>query len=124
MSVENVRLFYEEIAKNEALQERFKSIGSDLKGQKLDEAQMEFIFQNEVLPVAKEYEFEFTFDEVMEYVKETNKPNMGDLSGDELEAVCSGNMKFMCRWFGADPGSCCDEDCSCVLFGFGIQQKE
>jgi len=122
MSKENVRLFYEEIFKNETLQERLKSIGSDLKGQKPDEAQMELIYQNEVLPVAKEYGFEFTIAEVKEYVTETNKVKIEALSDDELEAVSGGLLGCICGIAGGgfnNNHTESDVACVCALAGGG-----
>ena len=90
MSKENAKLFYEELAKNEALQEKFKVIGKKYEGQTSDEVQMDLIYQNEILPIAKESGFEFTLAEFKEYKQEVTQPQSGKLSDDELDNVAGG----------------------------------
>jgi len=92
MSKENAKLFYEELAKNEALQGKFEVIGKKYEGQKFDEVQMDLICQNEILPIAKESGFEFTLAELKEYKQEVTQPQSGKLSDEELDAVAGGSM--------------------------------
>jgi len=96
MSKENAKLFYEELAKNEALQEKSEVIGKKYEGQKFDEVQMDLIYQNEILPIAKESGFEFTLAELKEYKQDVKQPQSGKLSDDELDAVAGG--VFVCVW--------------------------
>ena len=90
MSKENAKLFYEELAKNEALHEKFEVIGKKYEGQTSDEVQMDLIYQNEILPIAKESGFEFTLAEFKEYKQEVTQPQSGKLSDDELDNVAGG----------------------------------
>jgi len=92
MSKENAKLFYEELAKNEALQGKFEFIGKKYEGQKFDEVQMDLIYQNEILPIAKESGFEFTLAELKEYKQDVTQPQSGKLSDEELDAVAGGNL--------------------------------
>jgi len=90
MSKENAKLFYEELAKNEALHEKFEVIGKKYEGQKFDEVQRDLIYQNEILPIAKESGFAFTLAELKEYKQDVKQPQSGKLSDEELEAVAGG----------------------------------
>jgi len=92
MSKENAKLFYEELAKNEALQGKFEVIGKKYEGQTSDETQMDLIYQNEILPIAKESGFEFTLAELKEYKQAVTQPQSGRLSDEELDAVAGGNF--------------------------------
>jgi len=83
---------------------------------------MELIYQNEVLPVAKEYGFEFTIAEVKEYVTETNKVKIEALSDDELEAVSGGLLGCICGIAGGgfnNNHTESDVACVCALAGGG-----
>jgi len=90
MSKENAKLFYEELAKNEALHEKFKVIGKKYEGQKFDEVQMDLIYQKEIMPIAKGAGFEFTLAELKEYKQDVKQPQSGKLSDEELDAVAGG----------------------------------
>ena len=118
MSKENVKLFYEELAKNEALQEKFKVIGKKYEGQTTDEVQMDLIYQNEILPIAKESGFEFTLAELKEYKQEVTQPQSGKVSDEELGAVAGGQHVDCACIIGGGGGNGLGEACACVLIGF------
>ena len=90
MSKENVKLFYEALAKDRTLQDRFVAINQKYKGRDLDEDQMRLIFQKEMVPLGKKAGFDFTLAELQEYAREAEKPTLQELSEDELAAVAGG----------------------------------
>jgi hypothetical protein len=90
MVKKNVKLFYEALIKDKGLQERFKAISKKYEGQKLEEAQVERIYRNELLPLAGEAGFNFTLAELKVCAAETRKTAMHELSEQELAAVAGG----------------------------------
>ncbi len=131
MSKENVKLFYTELAKNEALKTKFKVINGSFD-QNSTEEQLDGILDSKIIPIAKEAGYEFTLSELKEYAREiTSSP----LSDDELEAVAGGvdcgcviggyasgeGGKCVCGLAGGGsaPDDGDDEYCSCFLAGIG-----
>jgi hypothetical protein len=90
MVKENVKLFCEALVKDKGLQEKFKAISKKYEGQKLEEAQVDRIYRNELLPLASEAGFKFTLAELKGYAAEAKKPAMHQLSEQELTAVAGG----------------------------------
>ncbi len=119
MSKENVKLFYEILSKDKSLQEKTTAIGKKYAGQKLDETQMEVIYQKELIPLAKKEGYDFTLTEIQDYASETKKPAMREISEEELATVAGGEY-CMCVIQGignyhAGMGA----SCACTLGGFG-----
>ena len=116
MSKENVKLFYEALGKDRALQEKSRVIGKKYEGQKLDEAQMQEVCQKELVPLAKEAGYGFTLAELQEYAKDTKKPAMRELSEDELATVAGGER--ICDFYG----DTFYDECSCIFVGGGTAE--
>jgi hypothetical protein len=64
MSKENVKLFYEALGKDKALQQKANAISQKHSDQKLDEAQANLIYQKELVPLAREAGYDFTLAEL------------------------------------------------------------
>jgi predicted ribosomally synthesized peptide with nif11-like leader len=116
MSKENVKLFYEAMAKDKSLQEKFKAISKRYEGQKPDVEQADLIYQKDLVPLAREAGFEFTLDELKGYAAEAKAPAIHELSEDELAAVAGGNE---CTCVAGGGGTLHDYRCGCVVAGFG-----
>ena len=104
MSKENVRKFYEVLSKDADLQRRFREKNELLSGKYRDGApgdeRLEGLFLKEILPVAREAGFEFSFQELQEYSADSKMT--GELMDEELAAVAGGG-----------------DGCVCVLGGLG-----
>lgn len=118
MSKENVKLFYETLTKDEALQEKTRVIGKKYEGQKLDEKRMEEIYQKELVPLAREAGYDFSLAEVKEYAAEASKPGMREISEEELAAVAGGGC-CVCAAVGVGDWGGGDMECSCIGYGSG-----
>jgi predicted ribosomally synthesized peptide with nif11-like leader len=80
MSKENVKLFYEALARDKALQARFDALNRK-KGSN---------YRKELIPLAKAAGFDFTEAEIQEYARDAEKPAKHELTEDELAAVAGG----------------------------------
>ena len=104
MSKENVREFYGLLSKDVDLQRTFREKGESLSEKygigAIGDEQLEELFLKEVLPVAREAGFEFSFQELQEYAAESK--TKGELMDEELAAVAGGG-----------------DGCVCVLGGLG-----
>ncbi len=118
MSKENVKLFYEALAKDPAMQEKSKAIAQRHQGQKLDPAQLDMIFQQELMPLAKGAGYDFTLDELKEYARETGKIGPREVSEEELAAV-AGGATCACAIYGQGYGTDGDVTCVCPAAGGG-----
>jgi hypothetical protein len=116
MSKENVKLFYEALARDKALQEKFKAISKKYEGQKPDDAQTDLIYRKELLPLGREAGFNFTLAELKGYVAEAKAPVIRELSEEELTAVAGGNE---CTCVAGGGGGLHGYTCGCVIAGFG-----
>jgi len=97
MSKENVKLFYEALAINKVLQERFAAIGQKYKEKNPTEFQDNLVYQKELISLAKEAGYDFTEADLKEYAQMIQKPTTHELSEDELAAVAGGET---CDAFG------------------------
>ncbi len=104
MSKENVRRFYETLSKDVDLQRKFREKSESLSGKRgdvsLGDEHLEELFLKEVLPIARETGFEFSFQELQEYSAESK--TKGELMDEELAAVAGGG-----------------DSCVCVVAGYG-----
>jgi predicted ribosomally synthesized peptide with nif11-like leader len=124
MSKENVKLFYEALGKDKALQEKSRAIGKKYEGQKQDDVQSNLIYQEELVPLAKEAGYDFTLAELKEYAQECEKSGMREVSEEELAAVAGGKC-CVCALVGVgniisqggDPYG--DQVCNCIGYGSG-----
>jgi hypothetical protein len=115
MSKENVKLFYEALARDKALQEKSMAIARKYEGQKLDEIQTEVIYQKELIPLAKLAGFSFTLAELKAYAAESGKSAMRELSEEELVNVTGGG----CGCAIGGGGNLDGATCACVFGGGG-----
>jgi len=100
VSVENIKRFYDALAKDEALRNMFKEIAKKYEGQKPDDEQADSICEKELIPFAKSAGYDFTLEELKEYSRDAAKPATRQLSEEELAAVAGGT-------------------CVCVVSGYG-----
>ncbi len=114
MSKENVKRFYDAMAKDPALQQKSRAITQRHAGQKLDQAQLDVIFQQELIPVARGAGYDFTLEELKAYAKETGKIGPREVSEEELAAV-AGGASCVCVIGGSGETL----DCTCVGAGWG-----
>ena len=115
MSKESVKLFYEALARDKALQEKSVAIGKKYAGQKLDEAQTNSIYQQELVPLARDAGYEFTLAELQEYGAANEKAGMREVSEEELAAVAGGSCVCVIGGSGkTDSGNC-----GCMFAGEG-----
>jgi len=87
LSQENVKRFYEALAKNRQLQEKFNVLGKQYEGQKLSEAEMDSLYEKEVLPAAKKAGFVFTLAELKDFAANNHPSGLKELSEEELAAT-------------------------------------
>ncbi len=121
MSQENVKGYFETLAKNKELQEKLTKLNKKYEGADLTQAQLDLACERELLPLAKEYGFEFTLEEYKAYALEMSVPKTGKLDDDELEAVSGGTGGCGCilAGGGGDPDNG-HAGCACILGGAGI----
>ena len=139
MAKENVKKFLEELSTNKELQEKFMAAQ---KGYEAEGKGEEEIFEDIVLPIAKEAGFEFTDSEYRAIQRDVMAEK--GISEEELENVSGGGL-CLCIGFGKYLGGCvliggCEEildyndnaddegtltagvgftECSSIGFGFG-----
>ena len=85
MAKENVKKFYDEISKNKELQEKFIAVQ---KGYETEGKSEEEIFEDILLPIAKEAGYEFTMSEYQEVQRDAMAEE--GISEEELENVSGG----------------------------------
>jgi len=117
MSKENVRKFYEVLSKDADLQRRFREKNELLSGKYRDGApgdeRLEGLFLKEILPVAREAGFEFSFQELQEYSADSKMT--GELMDEELAAVAGGGNLCVCVVGGY--GTIGDVAIGCAMYG-------
>ncbi len=114
MSKENVKRFYDALAKDPTLQTKTRAITQKHQGQKLDQAQLDMIYQQELIPLAKGAGYDFTLDELKTYARETGKIGPREVSEEELASV-AGGASCVCVIGGSGESL----DCTCVAVGWG-----
>ena len=126
MSKENVRQFYNHLASDIVLQERFKEMNARLvegfNGEFPDGKHMDEIFQHELLPVAMEAGFEFSLEDLKEYAAEAKET--GELADLELAAVVGGTEGTACVCVIGGYGASGGQEMVCVAVGSGIGKVE
>jgi len=115
MSQENVKRFYEALAKDRELQEKFNVSGQHYKVQNLSEAEMDSLYEKEVLPAAKKAGFDFTLADLKAFAADNRPSGLKELSEEELAAVAGG---CGCAFLGG--GADGDKACSCFSSGTGV----
>ena len=100
MAKENVKKFLEELSTNKELQEKFMAAQ---KGYEAEGKGEEEIFEDIVLPIAKEAGFEFTDSEYRAIQRDVMAEK--GMSEEELENVSGGGFCFLIG-FGKSEGAC------------------
>lgn len=101
--MEKIDEFYNKIAKNDNLKEKLKQTERDLMNE-INFKKKDAI-KNKVIPLAKKYGFDFSYEEFLEY--ERMSAEIGD---EELKNI-SGGLS-VCVSVGAGKG------CGCYVFGY------
>ena len=117
MSVENVKKFYEALAQDKALQQKFVELSQKYQGQQMDEEKAMVLTEQEVLPLAAQMGYSFTMDDLKFYGEELHQADTNcELSDEEMQAVtgggCSGTNR--CIFIGVPSG---DFSGFCFLYG-------
>ena len=129
MSVENVKKFYDVLAKDEALKQKFMDLSKKHQGKPLDEAKAMELAELEYLPLAKQMGYEFSLDDLKSYGDQVKQGCQGaELSEEEMKAVaggifgciiCGGGDKYEtdgrggCIFIGTD-----STGNMCIIFGY------
>jgi len=117
MSKENVRQFYEALSEDADLQRTFREKRESLSGKygdsPLGDDHQEELFLKEVLPIAREAGYDFSFQDLKEYAVESKKT--GELMDEELAAVAGGGDLCVCVLGGY--GTFGDVTIGCALYG-------
>ena len=116
MSKENIKLFNEKLGSDATLQGKLKAINDKHGNKTLEGEEFDAIYENEIIPLAKESGFDFTLADVKEYIEVLGQSKTGQLSDDELNAV-SGGQACACVITGVGKGSV--GSCTCVIGGQG-----
>ena len=124
MSVENVGKFYEAVSQDKAMQQKFIDLSRKYKSDTVDEARVDSIVEQDVVPLAKQMGYEFTLDDLRAYGEQARQLHQGaELSEEEMKAVAGG--VFVCVFIGA--GDKTDFSRSplafCVLVGADCEQN-
>ena len=117
MSVENVKKFYEAVAQDEALKQKFVQLSQKYQGQPMDEEKAMALTEQEVLPLAAQMGYSFTMDDLNGYGEEMKQAKMGcELSEEEMQAVTGGGTTGTseCLIVGVPSG---DFSGFCFLYG-------
>ena len=91
MSVENVGKFYEAVSQDKAMQQKFIDLSRKYKSDTVDEARVDSIVEQDVVPLAKQMGYEFTLDDLRAYGEQARQLHQGaELSEEEMKAVAGG----------------------------------
>ena len=100
MSVETVKKFYDALAKDEALKQKFMDLSKQYQGKPLDEAKVMELAELEFLPLAKQMGYDFSLADLRGYGEQMKQGCQGaELSEEEMKAVAGG--VFVCVIIGA-----------------------
>ncbi|MDR1364560.1 MAG: Nif11-like leader peptide family natural product precursor [Oscillospiraceae bacterium] len=84
MSKENVKKFYEALAKEEKLRKKLKDLNLNISGG-VSFSEKEQLFQDELIPFAKNAGYEFTLDELKNVEKEMSNFSSKRLNDSDLQ---------------------------------------
>ena len=112
--------FRELFLSDESFQEKLRKAAEAYTGEKDEKA----VFENVLVPVAREYGLSATFDEFKEFAGPFSRGADDELSEDELSLVAGGKGDgvFACAGPGFGAGSTSERDYvdPCFVFGMGI----
>ena len=117
MSKENVRLFNERVSADKALQDKLHALNERHEGEELSDEQMMRIYEEDVLPLARECGLDFSMEALKEYTRDLRQSSPVELTDDELEAV-AGGATCVCV-IGGGGGHSWGGPCVCVVAGSG-----
>ena len=89
MSVENVKKFYEALARDDSLRQKLTDIFHTHQFEPLDAAKAARLVEQEILPLATELGFSFTTEELKQH--ELTLWQSGALSETDLQNITGGN---------------------------------
>jgi len=119
MSQDNLRLFLEAVAKDEALKASLTAVCADQTDREIDQSRSEGVWANRIIPLAKSKGFDFTLEEV--HAHQTAHPVKPEkIADEELDAVVGGD-RCLCILGGYGGGNECDPACWCALAGWGTE---
>ncbi len=118
MSQQNLKMFYETLAKDETLKAEVTAIATRHGGQQLDDSQEDAVWTSEILPLAKSHGFDFTLDEVKAH-QAIQSEATGKLADEELDVVVGGSA-CTCYFGGGGGKGEGYTACVCVLGGAGL----
>jgi hypothetical protein len=112
--MENVKKFYEALAKDEAMKSRANALNAKYKGKKPSAAEV----LAETAAFAKTEGYEFTADELKAYLSELSDESLENVAGGRAGG---GETGFGTAEFGGCGCVCAGfvQDCSCMGAGFG-----
>ena len=95
MTIENVKKFYEALAKDPALQQKLTDIFQRYQSESIDPAAAARLVTKEILPLAEEYGTPFALDDLKRHEFNlwhagASAQSSGELSEDELDDVTGG----------------------------------
>ena len=110
LDTKQVEAFFNEVKKDEGLKAKLKKVEQEV-AQELNKKEAKSFFYEKLLPLAKEYGFSFSYEELMEY-KKNLIPKAEELDDEILTQVAGGNWwddlwkSFWNWWVGSSsPGT-------------------
>ena len=117
MSIENVKKFYECVAQDEAVKQKFAELAQKYQSEALDADKVAVVFEQEVLPLAAQIGYPFSLDDLKACGEEMQQANMNrELSDGEMEAVTGGGLISVI--VGLNEGTVTGTDVSHGMCGF------
>lgn len=105
MSKENVRQFYQMVAKDEELKNKIVALFKPYEGQDLDQETRTKLVETLLIPVAAERGLPFTVGDVLELERDARDSQQSEeLSNEELDAVAGGLGVGLLFCFGVGAG--------------------
>ena len=123
MAIEDLKKFQKLLISDADFQEKLRKAGEAYTGEQDEKS----VYNNLLLPLAKEYGLSATYEEFEEYISGL-RADSGELSDDELEQVAGGKISgggagaVLCKYIGGGVGAGGTSDTgggACVAIGFG-----
>ena len=121
MAKADILKFRELLLTDADFQEKFKKAAEAYTGEKDEKA----VFDNVLVPLAREHGLSATFEEFKEYAASFSRGADGELSEDELSQVAGGKGSggkglFVCAIMGAGFGNTGNPNDNCFFIGMGV----
>ena len=121
---QDVRKFEELMRNDPEIQKKLVERAENYTGDKTDAKEL---FNEVILPVAKEAGLEATYEEMVEYINSLNLTPGDELSEDELQQIAGGyknEWELRCAFIGycSAPGTSNDDEAigACLTLGVGL----